>query len=79
MLPPAEVVESFPFPWPPGTLLSALSKEQEEQRLAIARAARGGDLDSLNAAVLDAYGWRADIHANELLAKLMALHQALAA
>ncbi len=76
LLAPAEVVESLPFPWPPGTALSSLSREQEEQRHAIARAARSGDLETLNAAVFDAYGWPADIHANNLLAKLMGLYQA---
>lgn len=72
---PTLAVDSFPFPWPPGTLLSALSAAQEEQRHAIARAARSGDGEALNAAVSSAYGWAADLGDSELLAKLAALNR----
>lgn len=67
---PVQTVESFPFPWPPTTALSALSKTQEEQRHAIARAARGGNVGQLNAAVTAAYGWPAELDDAELLGKL---------
>lgn len=52
---PREIVESFPFPWPPATLLSALTRTQEEHRLGIARAARSGAQDQLDLAVAAAY------------------------
>jgi hypothetical protein len=73
-LDPAEVVESFPFPWPPGTPLSALSREQEEQRFAIARAAREGNPDVINTAVLAAYGWPIGLRVPELVARLTDLN-----
>lgn len=56
-LAPIDRIASFPFPWPPRTLLSALTRPQEEQRLALARAARSGDLAQLSAAANAAYGW----------------------
>lgn len=75
-LTPPDLVCSFPFPWPPGTALSTLTKAQEEQRLAIVRATRSGNADDLDAAVLAAYGWPTDILDGDLLAHLSALHQA---
>ena len=69
---PVLAVESFPFPWPPATPLSVLSKTQEEQRHAIARAARSGDAAQLNAAVHAAYGWPVDLTDGELLSMLAA-------
>lgn len=75
-LDPAQVVETFPFPWSPGTLISTLSKEQEEQRFAIARAARDGNPDVINTAVLAAYGWPIGLRAPELVAKLVDLNHA---
>ncbi len=68
-------LHSYPFPWPPGTPLGSLTREQEEHRHAIAKAARAGDGDSLNAAVLQSYGWRDDGDA-ALLGRLRALHKA---
>lgn len=73
-LEPATIVESFPFPWPPGTALSALSAAQEEKRHALARAARSGDPEAIDRAVADAYGWPADLDAPTLVARLAALH-----
>ena len=74
---PVLAVESFPFPWPPATPLSGLSKTQEDQRHAIARAARSGDTAALNGAVLAAYGWPADLTEDNaaLLEKLTALNR----
>jgi hypothetical protein len=72
---PVLAVESFPFPWPPATPLSGLSKTQEEQRHTIVRATRGGDAGALNAAVLAAYGWPVDLNEAELLEKLAALNR----
>jgi hypothetical protein len=74
-LSPVQVMESFPFPWPPGTPLSALTAPQEEQRHAIARAVRGANGGQLNAAVSIAYGWQTDLSDEELLGKLVALNQ----
>lgn len=72
---PVFAIASFPFPWPPGTLLSALSKAQEECRHDIARSTRTGNSASLNAAVLAAYGWPSELAAVELLGRLTALNQ----
>lgn len=71
VLGPAEVVNSFPFPWAPATPLSALTKAQEEQRLTLARAARSGSLEQLTSAVLTAYGWPADLDDDALLERLI--------
>lgn len=73
---PGLAVESFPFPWPPATPLSGLSKTQEEHRHAIVRATRGGNTDALNAAVLAAYGWPADFDDVTLFENLAALFRA---
>lgn len=73
-LDPVQIVESFPFPWAPATLLSALTAAQEEQRHAIARAVRSGNPDQLNAAVLAAYGWLPDPENDALLGKLALLN-----
>jgi hypothetical protein len=42
---PTTCFETFPFPWPPGTPLGKLTRAQDEQRTAIAHAAR--TLDAL--------------------------------
>jgi hypothetical protein len=72
---PVLAIESFPFPWPPSSPLSALTKKQEEQRHAIVRSIRSGDVDALSSAVLAAYGWPADLDDAELVAKLSALNR----
>lgn len=63
-------LRSFPFPWPPATPLSALTRMQEEQRFALARAARNEDLDAIDAALAAAYGWPAQLENAELLTQL---------
>lgn len=73
---PMLAVSSYPFPWPPGTGLSALTTAQEEQRHAVAKAARSGDAVQLNAAVAAAYGWPADLDDAALLTRLGALNRA---
>lgn len=75
LLPPDLTVGSFPFPWPPATALGSLTAAQEEQRHAVARAARGGDTASLNAAVFAAYGWPPDIDGPVLLERLAELNR----
>lgn len=75
---PTRALDSFPFPWPPATGLSALTARQEEQRHAVARAARSGDPAQLNAAVAAAYGWPADLSDDELLARLGDLNRSRA-
>lgn len=67
-------LRSFPFPWPPATPLSALSRLQEEHRFALARAARGEDSDAIDAALAAAYGWPANLDDTDLRARLAALH-----
>lgn len=69
-------LRSYPFPWPPGTPLGSLSRGQEEHRQAIAKAARNGDGDAVNAAVLHAYGWRDEGDKTALLGRLRVLHAA---
>jgi hypothetical protein len=72
---PTLAINSYPFPWPPQTALSALTTAQEELRHAIARAARGNDADQLNAAVCAAYGWPSDLTDAELLTRLQELNR----
>ena len=72
---PSLALDSFPFPWPPATGLSALTAAQEEQRHAVARAVRSPDAEALNAAVAATYGWPADLAADELLARLSDLNR----
>ena len=74
-LSPAEIVGAFPFPWPPATLLSALTREQEEYRMAITRAARSTDQTMIDSAVVAAYGWPLGLADDESQAKLMELHR----
>ncbi len=74
-LSPLDIVTAFPFPWPPATLLSSLSRAQEEQRHAIARTARSGEQDQLNAAVATAYGWPGDLADEEIIACLIELNR----
>ena len=70
---PTLAFESFPFPWPPRTALNALTAAQEEQRHALACAARSAGTDKLETAVAAAYGWPAEQTDAELLARLIAL------
>lgn len=70
-----EIVQTFPFPWAPATLLSALTRTQEEHRLAIARAARSGEQSSLDPAVAAAYGWPADLSGEEIITHLEMLNR----
>lgn len=53
--PPLAALRTFQFPWPPGTPLSALTRDQEEHRHAIARAARREDQAAIDEAVERAY------------------------
>lgn len=69
-LSPAEIVTSFPFPWPPATLLGALSRGQEDHRYAISRAIRADEQSRLDAAVAGAYGWPGDLEEEEATASL---------
>jgi hypothetical protein len=71
---PTLAFESFPFPWPPGTPLHALSAVQEEQRHAVARAVRAGDNARLHEVVSAAYGWPADLDADVWLDQLSQLN-----
>ncbi len=69
---PTLAVDSFPWPWPPTTPLSALSREQEEQRHTLARAARSNDEESRETALAQAYGWPVDLSEAEVLSRLRA-------
>lgn len=67
---PIVAAASFRFPWPPGTPLSSLSREQEDHRHAIARAARSGNEEAIDETVLRAYGLQVDASDEEILARL---------
>ena len=69
------IVGAFPFPWSPATPLSALTKEQEEQRHAVVRAARADNTEALDAAVARTYGWSSDLAAAELAQSLARLSE----
>ncbi|MFI5336293.1 MAG: hypothetical protein ACHQ5A_05895 [Opitutales bacterium] len=73
--PTALVVEAFPFPWAPGTSLSALTGLQQDLRFSVARAARGEDQAELDRAVATAYGWPAELDAAELPGRLYELNR----
>lgn len=71
---PERVVNAFPFPWALDET-SKLSREQDEARFAVNRAARAGDQDAIDAAVAQAYGWaQPPTDDEEALARLRALH-----
>jgi hypothetical protein len=72
--PPLDALRSFPFPWPPQRPLSTLSREQEDRRFALARAARSEDAAATDDAATRAYGWPPELSDDELLARLRALH-----
>ncbi len=74
-IPADQLVESFPFPWPPTMGLSALTATQEEARHAVARAARSDDHGSLHEAVCRAYGWPVDLDEGEISGRLTTLHR----
>jgi len=78
-LAPQDIVNSFPFPWPPATLLSALTRTQEEHRLAVARAARSGARDQLEGAVAGAYGGSGEMSDQMVMLSLATLHRERAA
>lgn len=65
-------LRSFPWPWPPATPLSALSRGQEEVRFDLARAARAEDTDAIDACVARAYGWTGELTDDEIVARLRA-------
>ena len=74
-IPADQLVESFPFPWPPATGLSALTATQEEARHAVARSVRSSDQGSMHEAVCRAYGWPVDLDEAEIAARLTTLHR----
>lgn len=74
-LPPMDIVTSFPFPWPPATLLSSLRRDQEENRHAVARAVRAGAQEQLDSAVAALYGWPTDLAEEAVLVSLIDLNR----
>lgn len=71
---PEKVVNAFPFPWALDET-SKLSREQDEARFALNRAARADDQDAIDAAVAQAYGWaQPPVDDAEALARLRAWH-----
>lgn len=72
---PTLAITTYPFPWSPAKGLSDLTAAQEEQRHAIARAARSGRSAALEDAVAAAYGWPGDLSDEELLARLEDLNR----
>ena len=67
---PAQVIESFPFPWPPATPLGALTKTQQDLRSSVARATLVGDTEQINTSVAAAYGWSDNYDAGGILTAL---------
>ena len=74
-LAPDQLVESFPFPWPPATGLSGLNAAQEESRHAVAKAIRADNPGALHEAVCRAYGWPVDLSEGELQEKISVLQR----
>jgi hypothetical protein len=72
---PFAALASFPFPWPPATPLSALSRAQEELRFAVSRAARAEEGEALEDAVARVYGWGSLADDGEVLERLGELHR----
>lgn len=71
-------LRSFPFPWPPATALSALSRDQEDLRFDLVRAVRREDSTAIDAAVARLYGWAPDSADDAVLAELHRQHSAQA-
>lgn len=71
---PAQIIKSFPFPWPPATALGSLTKAQQEIRSSAARAVITGDAEQINSTVAAAYGWPSNWEEGEILARLIELH-----
>lgn len=69
---PAQVIETFPFPWSPATPLGSLTKARQDFRSAVVRAAISGGTEQLNSAVAAAYGWRGSLDEDEILSELNA-------
>jgi hypothetical protein len=65
-------LQTFPFPWPPATPLSSLTRDQEEHRHALARATRAGNEEATNTAVLRAYELTDDANVEQILTRLRA-------
>jgi hypothetical protein len=72
--PLSAVGASFPFPWPPGQPVGSLNRLQQEHWQETARAARAGDSAQIDFTVAAAYGWPANLNADELLLRLRELH-----
>jgi len=72
---PTQVIESFPFPWPPASPLGSLTKTQQEIRSTVTRSVISGDTEQLDSAVASAYGWTDSWEDGEILAALNELHR----
>ena len=71
----ALVINSFPFPWAPGTPLSTLTGLQQDLRFAVARAARAENQTEIDQAVATAYGWPGGIEQLDATRRLVTLYQ----
>src|SRR5262249_18065202 len=74
LLPAPSIIESFPFPWPPAASLGSLTSDQEEQRHAIARAARIGDRKQIDEALGRALDWPFDAAERGIFSRLHELN-----
>jgi hypothetical protein len=63
-------IASFPFPWPPRTGRSELTRAQLELRDAVVRASE----DDLDETVVAAYGWSEIADEDDVASRLDALH-----
>lgn len=73
-LTPVQIVESFPFPWPPSTPLGSLTKTQQELRSEIVRAGLANDAERIDSILNAAYGWPSCRNDGEVLPALLHLH-----
>jgi len=68
-----QIIESFPFPWPPATPLGALTKTQQDLRSAAARAVLVGDTEQINSAIAAAYSWPDTLDESKIFERLQHL------
>lgn len=70
---PENAILSFPFPWI-SEEQGRLTREQEDAKFALNRAARAGDQDAIDVAAALAFGWKHPPPDDSALEQLLALH-----
>lgn len=69
-------LRSFPFPWPPATPLSSLSRAQQEARFALGAAVRAENADAVQQHLASAFGWTTAAASDDELVERLRLHHA---